>query len=88
MKIAVDPLLAETVPDGTFGGARTPRRERKPSKRGPDPLAARHRADLEAELCRLAKRKRLCAPESAPRDPPRPDTPTKPRTPATITRSK
>ncbi|WP_330349736.1 hypothetical protein [Streptomyces sp. NBC_00582] len=37
------PLLAEAVPDGTFGGART-RREQQRS--GPDPDAARHWAEL------------------------------------------
>ena len=34
MKVYADPLLAETVPDGTFGGARTLRRER-PKKPAP-----------------------------------------------------
>lgn len=40
-------LLAEGVPDGTFGGARTKKPKRKP---GPDPRAAEHRAALEAAL--------------------------------------
>lgn len=83
MKVYLDPLLAETVPDGTFGGARTRRREQKPSKRVPDPLAAQHRADLEAELCSRAKRKPLCAPESASQDPSRRETCTTTPTPAT-----
>ncbi|GGQ81099.1 hypothetical protein [Streptomyces flaveolus] len=49
MKIYADPLLAETVPDGTFGGARPRRGQRKP-RRGPDPNAARHLAELAAEV--------------------------------------
>jgi hypothetical protein len=44
-------LLAEGVPDGTFGGARTREPKRKP---GPDPRAAEHRAALEAALRRPA----------------------------------
>ncbi|MFF9088614.1 hypothetical protein ACF1BE_19720 [Streptomyces sp. NPDC014991] len=42
------PLLAEAVPDGTFGGAR-PRRGEEP-RRGPDPDAARHLAELAAAV--------------------------------------
>lgn len=83
MKVYLDPLLAETVPDGTFGGARTLRRDEKPRKRGPDPLAARHRADLEAELCSRAKRKPLCAAESASQEPAGHETRTTTPTPAT-----
>jgi hypothetical protein len=47
-------LLAEAVPDGTFGGARTLRAVRggKPKTRDPDPQAAQHRADLEAAIRR------------------------------------
>ncbi|MGW7197519.1 hypothetical protein [Streptomyces chryseus] len=44
------PLLAETVPDGTFGGART-RREQQ--RRGPDPDAARHWAELGAAVAEI-----------------------------------
>ncbi|MEV0779222.1 hypothetical protein [Streptomyces sp. NPDC050428] len=44
-------LLAESIPDGTFGGARTLRAV-KPKPRGPDPKAAAHRADLEAAIRR------------------------------------
>ncbi|MET9956668.1 hypothetical protein ABZ135_34690 [Streptomyces sp. NPDC006339] len=44
----LDRLLAEAVPDGTFGGART-KTKRKP---GPDPKAAEHRAALEAAIRR------------------------------------
>ncbi|MGW2708664.1 hypothetical protein ACWC4J_06680 [Streptomyces sp. NPDC001356] len=42
------PLLAEAIPDGTFGGAR-PRRGEQP-QRGPDPDAARHWAELGAAV--------------------------------------
>jgi hypothetical protein len=45
----IERLLAEAVPDGTFGGARTREPKRKP---GPDPRAAEHRAALEAALRR------------------------------------
>ena len=46
-------LLAEAIPDGTFGGARTtqaaePRTVRR--EIAPDPMAAHHRAVLEAAL--------------------------------------
>jgi tellurite resistance protein len=43
-------LLAETVPDGTFGGARTLREQRR---LGPDPDAARHLADLTAAVAEI-----------------------------------
>ncbi|WP_381801061.1 hypothetical protein [Streptomyces niveus] len=47
-------LLAEAVPDGTFGGARTLRSVRggQPKTRKPDPNAAQHRAALEAAIRR------------------------------------
>ncbi|MFD3520469.1 hypothetical protein [Streptomyces sp. NPDC058653] len=47
-------LLAESIPDGTFGGARTLRSVRggKPETCGPDPNAAQHRAALEAAIRR------------------------------------
>jgi hypothetical protein len=48
-------LLAEAVPDGTFGGARTLTRHQptQPARRGPDPLAAEHYAALaDAIGCR------------------------------------
>lgn len=47
-------LLAEAVPDGTFGGARSPRPRRgtKPAPTTPDPRAAEHRAALEAAIHR------------------------------------
>ncbi|MGW0034785.1 hypothetical protein ACWDXD_33830 [Streptomyces sp. NPDC003314] len=45
----LEQLLAETVPDGTFGGARTPKQQKTD---GPDPNAAKHRADLEAAIRR------------------------------------
>ncbi|MFM9464814.1 hypothetical protein ACKI1K_18415 [Streptomyces scabiei] len=44
------PLLAETVPDGTFGGARTAREQRRV---GPDPDAARHFAALTAAVAEI-----------------------------------
>lgn len=45
-------LLAEAVPDGTFGGARVLRlhRDSKPQPKQPDPRAAEHRAALEAAI--------------------------------------
>lgn len=44
-------LLAEAVPDGTFGGARTLRRHQpKQPARQPDPKAAEHYAELAAVL--------------------------------------
>ena len=49
MKISVDPLLAETVPDGTFGGARTRPRDTRPV-RWSRADQARHRAELIAAL--------------------------------------
>jgi hypothetical protein len=47
-------LLAESVPDGTFGGARTlTRHQPKTPARTPDPQAAEHYAALaEAIGCR------------------------------------
>lgn len=48
-------LIAESVPDGTFGGSRQPRRLRsvaKPEPKKPDPRAAEHRAALEAAIRR------------------------------------
>jgi hypothetical protein len=47
-------LLAEAVPDGTFGGARPLRVVRgiKPAPKQPDPRAAEHRAALEAAIRR------------------------------------
>ncbi|EPH40879.1 hypothetical protein ABT390_36730 [Streptomyces aurantiacus] len=69
MKIYADRLLAETVPDGTFGGARPPRGQRK-ARRGPDPEAARHRAELAAELSAVAvRRKNARATANTPQDP-------------------
>lgn len=44
------PLLSEAVPDGTFGGARTLREEKR---LGPDPDAARHLADLTAAVAEI-----------------------------------
>jgi hypothetical protein len=49
VKVYADPLLAETVPDGTFGGARPRRGQRKP-RREPDPNAAQHLAELAREV--------------------------------------
>ncbi|WP_406459755.1 hypothetical protein OH768_33795 [Streptomyces sp. NBC_01622] len=56
MKVSVDKQLAETVPDGTFGGARPrPRRgrAREQQRRGPDPDAARHWAELGAAVASI-----------------------------------
>lgn len=52
MRIYVDPLLAETVPDGTFGGAR-PRTGRGIVRPVPDPNAAQHFAELAAEVAAI-----------------------------------
>lgn len=43
------PLLAESIPDGTFGGAR-PRRNERAAQRPADPDAARHLAELAAAV--------------------------------------
>ncbi|MEC4016033.1 hypothetical protein [Streptomyces sp. H27-D2] len=48
-------LMAESVPDGTFGGSRPvqrPPRAATAELRGPDPRAAEHVAVLEAALNR------------------------------------
>lgn len=50
MKVCVDPLLAETVPDGTFGGARPRRAAPRKPRRFPDPDAARHLAEALREV--------------------------------------
>ncbi|MFF0205854.1 hypothetical protein [Streptomyces sp. NPDC005017] len=49
MKKLTETLIAEGVPDGTFGGARpcTTRRKKRPT---PDPAAGRHLADLAAAV--------------------------------------
>ncbi|MFE9886831.1 hypothetical protein [Streptomyces scopuliridis] len=53
MSADLERLLAEGVPDGTFGGARTLRSSKaKPKPAGPDPRAAEHRAALEAAIRR------------------------------------
>jgi hypothetical protein len=55
VKVSVDKQLAESVPDGTFGGAR-PRRGRgreQQQRRGPDPEAARHWAELGAAVAQI-----------------------------------
>lgn len=48
MKISTDPLLAETVPDGTFGGPRTRPRDTPPP--WTPTQQARHLAELAAGL--------------------------------------
>ncbi|MFE2747348.1 hypothetical protein ACFXKX_23970 [Streptomyces scopuliridis] len=90
MKVYLDPLLAESVPDGTFGGARPTREQRKaPAPRTPDPKAAEHYAALDAATSRRRPRtptndaEAPYAPVSAPPTPARPGTPPAPRTPAT-----
>lgn len=50
MRIYSDPLLAETVPDGTFGGAR-PRPEEP--ELGPDPEGARRLARLAVAVAEI-----------------------------------
>ncbi|WP_125262342.1 hypothetical protein [Streptomyces alboflavus] len=68
MKVYTDRLLAETVPDGTFGGARAPRAART-TRRGPDPDAARHVADLVAELTAVAARRKRARAADTPQTP-------------------
>ncbi|MFE9624265.1 hypothetical protein [Streptomyces sp. NPDC006527] len=56
MTLHADRLLAETVPDGTFGGARPRRtRGRRPQRPVPDPAAARHLAELTAAVAEIDK---------------------------------
>lgn len=43
-------LLAEEIPDGTFGGARLPQPAAHPTRREPDPQAGAHVRDLPAAL--------------------------------------
>ncbi|SFK74514.1 hypothetical protein [Streptomyces pini] len=65
MRVSVDRLLAETIPDGTFGGRR-PTRRKRPVRGRPDPRAAAHRAALEAELHRahpLTGSRKISTPE-------------------------
>lgn len=50
---ALERLLLEAVPDGTFGGARPSPKERRRAavaEPGPDPLAAEHCRELLAAL--------------------------------------
>lgn len=54
MKVYADPLLAETVPDGTFGGARPRRRGRK-RRPAHDPEGARRFAALAAAVAEADK---------------------------------
>lgn len=70
MRIYVDPLLAETVPDGTFGRAR-PRTGRGIIRPCPDPNAAAHLAELTAEVARLdaARRNARTTPATDERNP-------------------
>lgn len=86
MKVYADPLLAEAVPDGTFGGARTLRRDRpKNPPRKPDPRAAEHYAELAEAISRRRspRPEPLCTPENASQDPAGHETRTTTRTPAT-----
>ncbi|GHH58138.1 hypothetical protein [Streptomyces candidus] len=50
MKLLVDPVLAETVPDGTFGGARPHRGPRGEIRRWTCDEQTRHREELLADL--------------------------------------
>lgn len=52
MKVYADPLLAETVPDGRFGGARRLAAD-EPEPPRPDPNAARHLAELAAAVAEI-----------------------------------
>jgi hypothetical protein len=54
VKVSVDKQLAETVPDGTFGGAR-PRRGRgsEQQRPGPDPEGPRRGAQLAAIVAEI-----------------------------------
>ena len=55
MKVYADPLLAEAVPDGTFGGAR-PRRPRGRAQQPPRESAAevaRRRAEFAAAVAEI-----------------------------------
>lgn len=54
-------LLAEELPDGTFGGARSLEPAAHPTRRDPktpDPQAAQHRRDLLAALDQRPARRR------------------------------
>lgn len=57
----LDRLLAEAIPDGTFGGTRTPRPAAQPTRREPDPQAAAHVRDLLAALDQRPRRRHLRA---------------------------
>ena len=54
MNADLDRLLLESVPDGTFGGARPLRRRDRTTEpaRRPDPRAAEHLAELAAAIAR------------------------------------
>ncbi|MCT9145370.1 hypothetical protein [Streptomyces violarus] len=52
MKVYADPLLAETVPDGTFGGAR-PHSKGRQQHREPDPEGPRRFAELAAAVAEI-----------------------------------
>ena len=57
---SLERLLAEEIPDGTFGGARDPRPAAQPTRREPDPQAGEHVADLLAAI-QPARRRHLRA---------------------------
>lgn len=58
MKIYVDPLLAETVPNGSFGGAR-PRRGVVREQRRTNPAEGRRRLDyVTAEIAAASAARR------------------------------
>jgi hypothetical protein len=52
MTARTDPLLAETVPDGTFGGARA-RHDSRQQRPEPDPEGARRFAELAAAVAEI-----------------------------------
>ncbi|MCX5562750.1 hypothetical protein [Streptomyces sp. NBC_00038] len=69
MKVYTDPLLAETVPDGTFGGAR-PRRGRVREQQRTNPAEGRRRlAELTSEIAAASasRRARLASTPTARR---------------------
>jgi hypothetical protein len=53
VKIFADPLLAETVPDGTFGGARPRRVRGRTPKPEPDPEGRRRFAELARAVAEI-----------------------------------
>jgi hypothetical protein len=62
MRVYADPLLAETVPDGTFGGARRRRGRVREQSRSSKAEGQRRLAALTAEIAAAsAEQRRLTA---------------------------